>query len=459
MFKVNYKENYDVNVVFQYEDENSTSELFKGKLGEIYNDLSMDNKGVIFVGLGKNNDSIKVRETIEAGFNLGKLLNSRKVANVSIDLENLSNLEETFTLLYEGLIHSQYKFDYYKVEKNKATLENVSLLSKVDLSLVVKKVDGLLKGVFQARDLVNLSPIDLYPETYANMVLDLFKNSQVEIEVLGKKDIEKLGMKSLLAVSYGSSKEPRFVILKYFNDKTTDKHLTVVGKGVTYDSGGYALKPAASMATMKSDMAGSAAVVGLFNTLNENKPAVNVVGLIALTENLISGDAFKNGDVIGSMKGTTIEILNTDAEGRLTLADAIYYGATKLNTTKIIELSTLTGACIVALSNNIIGMLSNNDEFANEVHQIGIEVDEFNWRMPITNDLVKAVKSDIAELKNAVTGGGGMMTAGIFLEHFTEGLPFVHLDIAGPSFGSPRSYLPNGASGIGVKTLYRLLTK
>src|SRR5690554_5971655 len=173
---------------------------------------------------------------------------------------------------------------------------------------------------------------------------------------------------------------------------------------------------------------------------------------MALTENLINGEAFKNGDVISSMKGTTIEVINTDAEGRVTMADAIYYAATKLKSESIVELSTLTGACVVALGGEITGITTKDDELYNVIHEIGNEVDEFNWRMPITKSLENSVVSDIAEIKNATTGGGGMMTAGIFLNHFAEDIPFIHLDIAGPSFGSNNKNAPKGATGVSVKT-------
>ncbi|HHW79176.1 MAG TPA: leucyl aminopeptidase, partial [Acholeplasmataceae bacterium] len=272
-----------------------------------------------------------------------------------------------------------------------------------------------------------------------------------------KEEIEKLGMEALLAVSRGSNKEPRFVVLKYFGNNKTSKHTTFVGKGVTYDSGGYAIKPAGSMASMKSDMGGSAAVVGAFRAIALNALKVNVVGVMALTENMINGEAFKNGDVISSMKKTTIEVVNTDAEGRLTLADSIYYAATKLESEEIIELATLTGACVVALGTNITGITTKNDELYEKIHEIGLKTDEFNWRMPITKELSNSIKSDIADIKNSVSGGGGMMTAGIFLDHFAEDIPFIHLDIAGTAFGTSNKNAPNGATGMGVKTLYEFI--
>ena len=188
-----------------------------------------------------------------------------------------------------------------------------------------------------------------------------------------------MGMKALLAVNAGSDKHPRFVVMRYLPNKDVQEHITFVGKGLTYDSGGYAIKPANSMATMHSDMAGSAAVVGAMKAISDNKLPVNVVAVTALTENLINGSAYKNGDIVSSMKGTTIEIGNTDAEGRVTLADSIYYAATKLNSTKIVELSTLTGACIVALGTEIIGSTTNNQTWFKEVQQAGERAGEMIW--------------------------------------------------------------------------------
>lgn len=458
---INITKDKNFKVVVNFLDENKLTddlkvlkekELFKGKAGEVYNNLDLNNEGLIYVGL-TNNDLEDLRMS---GFNLGKLLNSRKINEVTLNVKQIND-GETLQAILEGLIDSQYNFNYYKVDKKEKESKELSFINlKVDEE-VINNTYNLMKGVFEARDLVNLAPIDLYPESYANRVLELFKDTKVEVEVLNKEQIEKLNMKGLLAVNKGSIHEPKFIIYRFLNNPKTDKHLTVVGKGVTYDSGGYALKPATSMASMKSDMAGSAAVVGLMKALNDNDIKTNVVGITALTENMIDGSAYKNGDVISTMKGTTIEVINTDAEGRITLADAIYYAATKLETSHIIEISTLTGAAVVALGNHITGITTEDDKLYEEIHKAGLKAGEFNWRMPITKQLKESVKSDIAELKNAVPGGGGMMTAGIFLNHFAEDIPFIHLDIAGPSFGKPYKHLPNGASGIAVKTIYNYI--
>lgn len=428
--------------------------LFKGKAEEIYDDLNYNNEGFIYLGLGSNDVSLEsVRMT---GFKLGKLLSKRKINDLEIDLKDIE--EDKIEALIEGLADSQYNFDHYKSKKKEKITLNISF--KNTNIKIVETTINLMKGVFKTRDLVNLTPIDLYPESYAKLIEEEFKNSDVSVTVLNKSDLEKLNMHALLTVGKGSNNEPKFVVLKYMGNKNQKEHKTIVGKGVTYDSGGYAIKPAGSMASMKSDMAGSATVVGLMKALNENKPKVNVVGVMALAENLISGKAYKNGDVINTMKGLTVEVINTDAEGRLTLADAIYYAATKLNSTEIVEISTLTGACVVALGNHITGITTENDDMYNKIHEAGLKAGEFNWRMPMTTQLKESVKSDIADLKNAVAGGGGMMTAGIFLNNFNEDVPFMHLDIAGPSFSnSAYKHIPKGASGVKVKTLYNYILK
>ena len=459
MFKVVNKQVNKVNVNFVNEESDLNElallkelKVFNAKAGEVFNALDLNNEGLIYVGI--NNLETNLLNSRMAGFNLGNLLKQRKINSVTLNTKDLS--ETNLEAVLEGLADSVYNFDFYKLNKQEQVLTNLSFND--DRLELINKHLNIMTGVFKARDLVNLTAQELYPESYSKMILDLFKDTDVSVEVMDKKAIEKLGMEALLQVAKGSNNEPRFVVLKYLPNKDQKEHTTIVGKGVTYDSGGYAIKSGGGMLTMKSDMAGSAAVVGLFNALALNKPSVNVVGVMALTENLIDGKAYKNGDVISTMKGLTVEVINTDAEGRLTLADAIYYAATKLNSKEILEASTLTGAAVAALGGNITAITTKNDDLFNKIHKIGNEVGEFNWRMPMTDDLIDRVKSDIAELKNAVPGGGGMMTAGIFLENFAEDVPFIHLDIAGPAYGNGYKHLPKGATGVLVKTFYKYVT-
>ncbi len=432
------------------------AKLFSGKSGEVFPSLNVKREGVIYLGLGSNKkfDGEDVRL---AGFKLGKALASNKVSKAHLNLKDVKNVDKFLAHLVEGLLHSNYSFDKYKSKKEDDLVIELSLNGVKKLEHVVTEVTNLVNAVNIAKDFVNTPAIDLYPESYANEIVKLFENSEVEVEVYDKPQLEAMGFKALLAVAEGSDKEPRLVVLKYMPNKETDEHITFVGKGLTYDSGGYALKPAGSMVTMQCDMGGSAAVVGALKAISDNKLPVNVVAVTGLVENMIDGSAYKNGDIIGSLKGSTIEIGNTDAEGRVTLADTLYFAATKLNTTKIVELSTLTGACVVALGTEITGAVSNNDRFYKEVHEAGLRAGELNWRLPITPALEKAVKGEVGDLKNSIPGGAGAITAGIFLTHFVEGKPFVHLDIAGPAFNKARGYYASGATGIGVRTLYELV--
>ncbi|OQC10649.1 MAG: Cytosol aminopeptidase [Tenericutes bacterium ADurb.Bin087] len=463
MIKITYDNKFKTSLVLVLEKTTKTKELelileqklFTAKMGEVFVSVNLKREGSVYLGLEKGlaEDHEKIRT---AGFTLAQKVVSEKISKINLDCK--SEDPKLVTTLVQGLLFSNYNFEKYKTKKNEDFNVEVSLLNATQvLKDKINELEVVINGVNTARDLVNTRAIDLYPETYAAKIVELFKDTAVEVEVFAKKAIEKLGMHALLAVNAGSDKEPRFVVMKYFGDKTSDKHITFVGKGLTYDSGGYDIKPGKSMFEMFTDMAGSAAVIGAIKAIADNKLKANVVAVTALTENLINGKAYKNGDIISTMKGSTVEIGSTDAEGRLTLADAIYYAATKLNSTHIIELSTLTGACVVALGTDIIGVTTNNEEFYNKVFDAGNHVGEPSWRLPVTDVLKEAVKGEFADLKNSVPGGAGTITAGIFLEHFSENIPFVHLDIAGTAYGKAKRYYANGATGVGVRTLYKLV--
>lgn len=421
-------------------------EVFNNKGNELFFDLKLNREGNVYVSLDKDNKE----EIRTLAYKLAKRLNNEKVKQVSLEGRGFKEIMPAFL---EGLLMANYHFSYKK-ETPKFETE-ISLLN-VEANLV-EEVTNVINGVFVTRDLVNTPAIDLYPESYADRVVELFKGTAVEVEVLGKKEIENLNMAAFLAVNKGSDNDPRFIILRYLPIKDKKDHLTIVGKGVTYDTGGYALKPATSMVNMHNDMAGSATVVGLFKALNDNNICQNVVGIMALTENMISGKAYKNGDIISSMKGLTIEVGNTDAEGRLTLADALYYAATKLNTTNIIELSTLTGACVVALGTDMAGAVSTSDKLYNDVYKHSVSNGEVIWRLPMIDPLKEVVKGTFGDLKNSIPGGAGAITAGVFLTNFVEDKPYLHIDIAGPAHRSKRRYYEEGATGFGVRTLYNYI--
>lgn len=434
--------------------------LFQAKSNELFHMIKLDGTGRILMGLGKSDD-LSTNGIIESFYKLAKDLQAKNIKEIELVLpEEISSCKTKTLKALEGFLQAEYTWQDYKSEK--IDCEELSLFVEgyEGLENDFEELENLIEGVGITRTLVNIPSNDLYPETLANRVVDIFNGTNVEVEVLDKKQIEELGMQAYLQVARGSAKEPKFIIMKYMPLKDTKDHLTFVGKGLTYDSGGYAIKPASGMVTMKCDMGGSASVIGAMFALNKNNVQKNVVAVVAAAENMISGDAYKNGDIIGSMKGSTIEIGNTDAEGRLTLADAIYYAATKLDSRAVVDLATLTGACIVALGEKVTGIVSNDDELAELMLESSRQADEDMHRFSVFETHRKQIKGTFGDLKNSTTGGAGSITAGLFLEHFVEGKPWVHLDIAGPAyFDNAWSYYPAGGSGISVKTIYDFAKK
>jgi leucyl aminopeptidase len=361
---------------------------------------------------------------------------------------------------------ADYAFDAYKPKNGAKRLKEMTLCIAQgrDVMRVRKAVEhgnAVASGVNIARDLVNMPAKVMTPSALAEAAERIAKEGgkNISLKVLEREECEALGMGAYLAVDDGSDTPPKFIHLTYTPERATRKRLVVVGKGVTFDSGGLSLKPADSMMTMKCDMAGAAAVLGFFSVIGQIQPRVEVHGIIAAVENMPSGKAIRPGDIVKSSNGKTVEILNTDAEGRLTLADALTY-ATKLEPTAIVDLATLTGACLVALGEEITGLMSNDDELAESVLAASGDAGEKMWRMPLEKRYKSLIESDIADLRNIpTTRYGGSLTAGLFLEEFVDGLPWVHLDIAGPAFAEKPmgAYLGKGGTGHGVRTLVELL--
>ncbi len=433
-------------------------ERFKGASGESKTFIDGGGEGIVLLGLGKRenftHDALRVQAyrayAIAEEYRVESLL-------VYLPLETEAALQG----VVEGMLQGEYIYEVYKTKKKPERALQVNLFGAeaLDVDGMVVRWKTILEGVFMARDLVNAPPIDLYPKSYAEKIEALLEPVGVGVEIYDKSAIEAMGMKAFLAVSMGSPNEPKFIVLKYTPLGEEVKGTGLVGKGLTYDSGGYHLKPLEGMALMKMDMAGSAAVVGTLYALAKNKVQKNVYGVIAACENLISGSAYKNGDVISSMKGTTIEVTDTDAEGRLTLADALYYTATRLPVDRIIDLATLTGSCIAAFGPSVGGAYYNDkrlyDRFFNACEKTGDKV----WDFPRLPEVRKILDSEIADIKNDVDIAPGAIIGGVFLEEFVEGLPWMHLDIAGPAYHTEaKGYLPVGGSGYPVRALVALLS-
>lgn len=438
-------------------------ELFKGNSGEIYSHISYNGSNVILLGLGEKK-KLNLESLRKSFYKLGKELMKLKVESAKVEVPKFENLcyRKTNMAIAEGLLQSEYAFEKYLSEKKiKPTVKEFYLDvlddKKDKVEDGIEEIINIIEGIFLARDLVNEPAIVMTPVELAKRAKDELEGLGVEVEIYGRDKIEELGMTAFLAVSKGSAIEPQFILMKWNGDSSSDEKLALVGKGLTYDSGGYSIKPGDSMVTMQSDMAGSASVIGVMKAIAKSNLKRNIVGIVAACENLISGEAYKPGDIIGSMAGKTIEVWSTDAEGRLTLADALWYAATVEKANEIVDIATLTGACVVALGSVNTGAITNDDNLMQDIKDAAKLAGEPVWELPNNDEYRDLIKGSFGDLKNTGGRGAGAITAGLFLEEFVNKTPWVHLDIAGTSyFSAERGYLPKGATGVPVKTLYNL---
>lgn len=365
--------------------------------------------------------------------------------------------------LTEGALLGAYSFGRYKKEDGK-TPKTMMILAhdRQTLRHVQKGIEDGIRtstAVIFARDLVNTPAQHMRPADLVDAARAIVKGKgRLRVKVYDKSQLERMGAGGILAVAQGSDHQPYLVHLIYRPSGKPKKRVAVVGKAVTFDSGGLSLKPADSMTTMKCDMAGGAAVLGLFNVMNELSPKVEVHGIFAAVENMPSGSAIRPGDVVRIMNKKTIEILNTDAEGRVTLADSLSYAA-KLKPDVIVDLATLTGACVVALGEEITGVMSNDPKLAQAILASASVVGEKMWELPLEENYKTLISSDVADYKNIAGKWGGALTAGLLLREFVGDISWAHLDIAGPSFAERQMtpYMRKGATGHGVRTLIQWL--
>jgi leucyl aminopeptidase len=368
--------------------------------------------------------------------------------------------------LAQGMQLRAYVFDRYKTKRKPdekpAGKRNIAIVA-ADAAAARKAFvarEAIAGGVLMARDLVNEPPNVLFPEEFARRTLAL-KKAGCTVEVLNMAALKKLGMGALLGVGQGSTRESRVVVMRWDGGKKGEAPVAFIGKGVCFDTGGISIKPAAGMEDMKGDMAGAACVVGLMQALASRKAKVNAIGVIGLVENMPDGNAQRPGDIVTSMSGQTIEIINTDAEGRLVLADVLWYTKEKYKPKFMVNLATLTGAIIVALGHEYAGLFSNNDELSERLTTCGEATGEPVWRMPLSATFDKMIDSKFADMKN--TGGsraGGSITAAQFLQRFVDKTPWAHLDIAGTGMDSRQNEINKSwASGWGVRLLDRLVAE
>ncbi len=416
---------------------------------------------LVVVGLGSESDRGKIDWPALGGFTAAKV--SGRTARIVLDLPGVAPAPDQAASFALGARLRSYSFDRYKTKKKPEAEDKARTTLTVlvaDPAAATREAEGaktLAEGVVLARDLINEPPNVLFPEEFARRASELTKLG-VEVEILEPARLRDLGMGALLAVAQGSVREPRVVIMRWNGGPAGEAPVAFIGKGVVFDSGGVSIKPGGGMEDMKGDMGGAAAVVGALHALASRKARCNVVGAIGLVENMPDGASYRPSDIITSMSGQTIEVINTDAEGRLVLADVITHIVRSVKPKAMVDLATLTGAIIVALGQDIAGMFSNDDTLAEKIRAAGEATGEAVWRMPLIPAYDKAIDSKFADMKN--TGGrhGGAATAASFIKRYVEDVPWAHLDIAGVAMSSTSNEINRSwGAGWGVRLLDRLI--
>jgi leucyl aminopeptidase len=448
---------------------------FKGKEDEtvvLYTEGRIAARRLMLVGLGEAK-KLTLEKIRRAAATAAKKTQSLKLRSLGVEFPEATTITATVKesvqdiaqALTEGASLALYRFDKYFTEKKEkeTKVTRFTLLSDDTKELKeirrgVQFAQVIAEATCFARDLENAPSNEIYPESLAEAARQSGKKYGFKANALEKKQIEKLGMGGLLAVNQGSMKPPRFIILEYGeNYSGSAGTIVLVGKGVTFDTGGISIKPSSGMSEMKMDMSGAAAVIGTLEAVARLKLPVHLVGLIPATENMPSGSAVKPGDIVRHYGGKTSEVDNTDAEGRLILADALGY-AEKYKPDAVIDLATLTGACVVALGHFATGMMGNDEKLMDGLKKAGEKTYERIWPLPLYEEYEKLIKSDVADVKNVGGRWGGAITAGMFLKKFVRDYKWVHLDIAGTAIlEEAQEYTPKGGSGIGVRLLLEFL--
>jgi leucyl aminopeptidase len=444
----------------------ATADSFTGKTGgtlDIIAPPGLPVSRLVVMGLGKAKD-LKPLDIVKLGGKaVGKLPQSCTEVTIVADLPAGAMKPDQAADLALGAQLRAYAFERYKTKRKEG--EEKPALTKMTVAVedagATRKAwasrAAITEGTVIARDLVNEPPNVLYPEEFARRAAAL-KKQGVAVELLDVKAMRKLGMNALLGVGQGSVRDSRLVVMRWNGGKPGTPPVAFVGKGVCFDTGGISIKPAGSMEDMKGDMAGAACVVGLMHALAARKARANVVGAIGLVENMPDGKAQRPGDIVTSMSGQTIEIINTDAEGRLVLADVLHYVNKRFKPKFMVNLATLTGAIIVALGHEYAGLFSNDDKLSERLTKAGEATGERVWRMPLGPEYDKLIDSKFADVKNTGGRNAGSITAAQFLQRFVDKTPWAHLDIAGTGMGSPQTDINKSwGSGFGVRLLDRLV--
>ena len=424
-------------------------------------------KRILFVGLGKKKDLTmdRVRQALGTAVKKARDTGATRFSAPLLGADALrASMSDIAQAMVEGAMLGNYRFNHYRSNNGEPPKEMRAMILLANtaqqvgaIKLGVKRGEASAQATAFARDLCNHPANVMTPSRVAQEAKKIAKESKVKLTVLEKKDQEKLGMGGMLGVSRGSEEPPKFLILEYSGGKKKGAPIVLVGKTVTFDSGGISLKPSENMEQMKADMTGGAEVLGAVRAAARLRLPINVVGILPATENMPGGRATKPGDILRMLNGKTVEVQNTDAEGRLILADGLAY-ATRLKPQCVVDIATLTGACIVALGQFAIGMLGNDDALKAELKKAGDQTGERVWEMPLWDEYFEQLKSDVADMRNIGGRGGGMITAGMFLSKFVGEYPWVHLDIASTDWStSERPYIGKGPTAIGARLLVQFL--
>lgn len=418
---------------------------------------------IILIGIGEISDLTLIKIS-DLGGKMCKIMKNNRITTLT-SISNVLSAEQNAQLAYGSLLRD-YNFDF-KTQNNANKNNDVSITFLTENPNVSEEKfnieSKLAEGIFFARNCVNLPPNHLNPETYTEMILDKFKNLEnTKVTILGEEKMKKLGMNALLGVGQGSMYSSKLVAIEYKGNlnNQSENNIAIVGKGVTFDTGGISLKPSSDMHLMKGDLGGSAVAIGTILSLSLRKAKVNAVTVVGLVENMPDGNAQRPGDVVQTMSKKTVEILNTDAEGRLVLADAMWYTQENFRPKTMIDVATLTGAIIVALGNTYAGCFSNDNELSNQLCNAGKKVGEELWPMPLHKDYDDDIKSSIADIANLSKkrGAAGSSTAAQFLQHFNNNTRWAHLDIAGVTISNEeKDKSVAGATGFGVSLLDRFI--
>ena len=430
---------------------------FQGRSDESLTILAKQPRKVTLIGLGKPEALTHrgVRGAVTAAGRIAKKQRDAKIALLFPYLLPNMNADETALAIADAMAQSDYKYDAYitpKKDEKKIAIAATVIAPEADAKKLNVRAKALAAAVRTVRDLANAPSNILTPTTLADRATEVCAEIGVKCTVYGRREIERMKMGGLIAVNRGSIEEPRFVVMEYTPRRAGRQHVALVGKGITFDSGGISIKPAEKMEEMKFDMCGAAAVIGIMEAAARLELPVKLTGIFAATDNLPSGSAYKPGEIITMMNGKTVEIVNTDAEGRMILGDALHY-ASQLKPDHIIDYATLTGACVVALGSEAAGLFSNDDELARKLIESGERTGDRVWRLPAWDEYREQIRSEWADMKNSGGRWGGAITAAVFLKEFVDCPSWAHLDIAGTAYAeseTPREARGSTAAGVRV---------